>query len=64
VHAELEGDEVGLGRLLRAVETGDPLLTVTSLAVDAPAPAPQRGVPEALRVQLEIVGFYLPRNAR
>jgi hypothetical protein len=64
VHAEFEGDAAGIGRLIRSVETGDPLLTVMSLAVDAPAPVPQRGVPEALRVQLDIGGFYLPKGAK
>ena len=63
LHAELEGDVAGLTRLLRDVETGDPLLTVTSLSVLAPAPAVPHAA-EALRVELDLAGLYLAREAR
>ncbi len=63
LQAELEGDVTGLTRLLRDIETGDPLLTVTSLSVLAPAPAVPHAA-EALRVELDVAGLYLAREAR
>jgi hypothetical protein len=62
VHAELEGDVSGVTRLLRGIETAMPLLSVRSLAISAPEPGP-RGQPEALRVELGVAGYYLPRAA-
>ena len=59
VHAELEGDVRGAAELLRALETGDPLLTVTSLVIAAPDPA---ATVEALHIEIDVAGYYLPRN--
>ncbi len=63
LHAELEGDVAGLSGLLRAVEAGDPLLSVPSFSVSAPAPATSHGA-EALRIELDIAGYYLHREGR
>lgn len=62
VRAQLEGDVSGLVRFFQTLETGNPLLTVGSLAIDAPEPQPRAGVPERLRVELEVSGWYLPRE--
>jgi len=64
VHAELEGDVRGLTRFLRAIETGDPLLTVPTLAVQAPDPLGRAPGPEALGAEMHVVGFFLPREGR
>ncbi len=64
VHAELEGDARGLTRFLRAIETGDPLLTVPTLAVQAPDPLGRSPGPETLRAELDVTGFFLPRETR
>lgn len=62
IHVELEGDIRGLSRMLRAMETGDPLLTVVSLSVDAPASGAARNAPETLRIALTIAGYALPKG--
>jgi len=64
VHAELEGDVRGLTRFLRAIETGDPLLTVPALAIHASDPFKQSPGPEALRAEVQVMGFFLPREGR
>jgi len=56
-----EGDVAGLTLFLKAVETGDPLLTVTALSVMAPDPNART---EALRMELDLAGYYLARGAR
>ncbi len=61
LHAELEGDIAGITRLLRTVETGDPLLTVSSLSIQAPQPAARA---EALRIEVDVAGLYLARAGR
>lgn len=60
LRAELEGDLAGLVRFLQTIETGDPLLSVPGLLVQAPDPGNRSG-PEALRIQATVVGLYLPR---
>jgi hypothetical protein len=64
VHAELEGDVRGLTRFLRAIETGDPLLTIPTLAVLAPDPLGRVPGPEALRAEVDVTGFFLLREGR
>jgi len=59
VHAELEGDVRGAAQMLRALETGDPLLSVTSLAISAPDPTASV---EALHIEIDVAGYYLPRG--
>ena len=61
IHVELEGDVRGLAGLLGKLETGEPLLTIPQVSVDAPAPA-SRGAPEALHIALTIQGYALPRR--
>jgi len=63
VHGELEGDVRGLAHLLRAIETQNPLLSVSALSVDAGDPIGHRGAPESLHLEATIAGFYLPRGA-
>jgi hypothetical protein len=58
LHAVLEGDVWGAAELLRALETGDPLLTVTSLAITTPDPV---ATVEALHIEIDVAGYYLPR---
>jgi type II secretion system (T2SS) protein M len=64
VHVELEGDVAGLTRFLRAVETGDPLLTLPALSVQATDPGARPNVPEQLKIEATIVGLYLPRGVK
>ncbi len=63
VHVELEGDIRGLVQMLRAVEIGDPVLTVVALSVDAPAPGAPRSAAESLRLALIVAGYSLRRGA-
>ncbi len=64
VHAELEGDVRGLVRFLKAVETGDPLLTVRALSVQAPDASGRPTAAEHLRIEATVAGLYLPRAAK
>jgi Type II secretion system (T2SS), protein M subtype b len=63
IHAELEGDLHGVVTLLAALETGEPLLTVPQLSVDAPAPGATRAAPEVLDVAVTVAGYALRRKA-
>ena len=62
VHAECEGDVGGLTALLRALETGAPLLTVWQASVQAPDPWAETKAPERLRIELTVAGWYLARE--
>jgi type II secretion system (T2SS) protein M len=64
LHAELEGDVAGLTRFLKAVETGDPLLTVPALSVQAPDPVGRPNASEQLKIEATVAGFYLPRSGK
>lgn len=64
LHLELEGDLAGLTRFLRWIETGDPLLTVPTLAVQSSDPAGRPNAPEQLRIEGTMSGLYLPRGTR
>jgi hypothetical protein len=61
LHAELEGDIAGVTGLLGSLETGKPLLTVSSLSIGTPA-VPHPRASEALHVTLEVGGYYLARR--
>lgn len=63
IQVELEGDIAGLARFLGTVETGDPLLTVPALSVQARDLDHTNG-PEALKIEATIVGLYLPRGVK
>jgi hypothetical protein len=64
VHAVLEGDLRELAGFLRAIETGDPVLTVPTLSISAPDPMSRAGIPEVLRLDLEVAGLFLPRGSQ
>jgi len=64
VHVVLEGDLHGLAGFLRAIETGDPVLTVPALSIAAPDPTSRGGIPEVLRLELEVAGVFLPRGSQ
>jgi hypothetical protein len=64
VHVEMEGDVAGLTRFLRAVEIGDPLLTLPALFVQATDPVGRPNAPEQLNIEATIAGLYLPRGAK
>jgi len=63
VHAELEGDVRGLTQVLRALETGQPLLTVMAMSVDAPTPTGPTGAREVLRISLTVAGYGLRKGS-
>ena len=62
LHAELEGDLGGVTRLLRAVETANPVLSVGSLRLSATDPIAHAGTPEILHVEVYVWGYYVPRG--
>jgi len=62
VQAEFEGDAAGLTAFLAGVERGQPLLSVVTLAITAPDAVPRQGSAEALRVEVEVRGWYLART--
>lgn len=59
VHAELEGDVTGLAAMVRSLETGQLLLSIPTLTVRASDPTSRV---EALRIELDVTGLYLPRG--
>ena len=61
LRAELEGDIRGLTRVLGQLESGDPVLSVMSLAVQTSNPAAES---EQLRIEMSIGGYYVPRSGR
>jgi hypothetical protein len=59
VQATLETDVRGLIALLRSIDTGEEVLKLDLLRVEAPEPAtPVRG-PEILKVELTVSGWYI-----
>lgn len=64
LRAELQGDIRGVVGLLRRIETSDPTLSATGLRIGAVDPASGNEVPELLRVEMDIAGYYLPRSPR
>jgi len=64
VHGEMEGDVAGIAALLKAIETGERLLSVTALAVSAPDIHTNRNGPEVLHIEADVAGYYLPRGER
>lgn len=64
LHAELEGDVAGLTRFLKAIEVGDPLLTIPVLSIQAADPVGRPNAAEQLKVEATIAGLYLPRGVK
>jgi Type II secretion system (T2SS), protein M subtype b len=62
VHAELEGDVAAVAGMLRAIETGDPLLSIGSLALTPSDPFSPKNTGEVLHIELEVAGYSLPRS--
>lgn len=63
-HAELEGDVRGLARLLKAVETSDPVLDVVSLEISPADPFSSATTAEVLHIELTVSAYYLPSGAQ
>jgi hypothetical protein len=64
VHAALETDVRGLVAVLRAIETGDEVLHLDELHVEAPQPAGVERGPEILKVEVTVSGWYIkPRES-
>lgn len=64
VHIEIESDLAGLLKLIRALETADPVLTVTSFNISAPSQSTAMKSAEALRSEMNVAGYYLVRDTR
>lgn len=64
LRAELEGDIAGLTRFLKSIETGNPLLTVPALSVQASDPSGRPNAAEQLRIEATVSGLYLPRSVK
>jgi hypothetical protein len=60
--AELEGDAAGLTAFVASVERGSPLLSLRTLAITAPEAVPRSGAAEALRIEVEVRGWFLART--
>jgi type II secretion system (T2SS) protein M len=64
VHAAVETDVRGLVALLKAIETGDEVLHLEELHVEAPRPDPAERGPEILKVEITVSGWYIrPRDS-
>ena len=62
VHAEVESNISGVLKLIRALETADPVLTITSVQISAPNTTAGPKQPETLHGELTVAGYYLPRG--
>jgi hypothetical protein len=62
LRTEAEGDITGIAGWLAALEEGDRLLDVRTLAITAPEPAAAPGQPERLRVQATISAWSAERR--
>jgi len=63
VHAALETDVRGLIALMRAIDTGDEVLKLDELRVEAPEPGTLPRGPEILKVEITVSGWYIkPRE--
>ncbi len=63
VHAEIETDIRGLIALMRAIDTGDEVLNLDELRVEAPEPGTLPRGPEILRVEITVSGWYIRPRA-
>jgi len=64
VRAVLETDVRGLVAFLRAIEVGDLVLAVEDLSVVVPDPGSTDRVPEVLKVEVTVTGWYLKDGER
>ena len=63
VHAALETDVRGLIALIRTIDTGDEVLKLDELRVEAPEPGTVERGPEILKVEITVSGWYIrPRS--
>ena len=63
VHAALETDVRGLVALLRSIDTGEEVLRLEELRVEAPDPGMIARGPEILKVEVTVSGWYIkPRQ--
>lgn len=63
LHAALETDVRGLVAVLKAIDTGDEVLLLEELHVEAPQPAGAERGPEILRIEVIVSGWYIrPRE--
>jgi hypothetical protein len=63
VHAALETDVRGLVAVLKAIETGDEVVHLEELHVEAPQPAGAERGPEILKLEVTVSGWYIrPRG--
>lgn len=60
--AALESDIRGVVGFLRSVELGDAVLSVEELRIVAPDPSSGDRVPEVLRVEVTVVGWFLEKG--
>ncbi len=63
VHAALEMDVRGLIALIRAIDTGDEVLKLDELHVEAPEPGTMPRGPEILKVEITVSGWYIRQAA-
>ncbi|HEV8265792.1 MAG TPA: type II secretion system protein GspM [Gemmatimonadales bacterium] len=59
VHVALETDVRGLAAFLKAIDDGDAVLAVEDLRVVAPDPGSADRIPEILKVEVTVSGWYL-----
>ena len=62
LHAEFEGDVSGVTGLLGALESGEPILTVSALRIESPDPTPHPRMSEVLHLSVDVGGYYLVRG--
>jgi len=64
IRAAVETDVRGLVALIRAIDSGDEVLRLEELHVEAPDPAAVNRGPEILKVEVTVSGWYVkPREA-
>jgi type II secretion system (T2SS) protein M len=64
LHAALETDIRGLVALIRAIETGEEVLTLDELHVEAREPGVAPRGPELLVVEITVGGWYIRRKSQ
>jgi hypothetical protein len=65
VHAALESDVRGLIAFLKSIDTGDEVMRLDELHVEAPQALTSERGPEILKIEVTVSGWYIrPRDAR